>query len=450
MSKNFRRTLSAAAALSIAFTMTACGADSSEKSSGTDSTSAAADNDNKLVVWTLAEDLVQFGEKYEADTGKDIEVVVIAPADYPTKLTAALGSGSDDPDVIVGEPQMLPDFFDAGFFEDLSQAPYYAANHKDKIVDYIYEAGCDENGAIRALSYQITPGSIIYRRDIAEKIWGNDDPEFISEKFASYEAIETAAKDVQDAGYRIFGDTGALRWFANASAPWVQDGKLVLSDSRMEYFDAAVNLYQKEQVAFAPEWSAAWYASMSGELPVNAGWSDLADISSDTPTTEILAYAMPSWGAVIIRDNAGDNNGKFGVASGPCSFFGGGTFLGISSFSDCKEEAWDFVQYCTVNEETAKWWIDKSNGDVVSLKSVLEENKDYENAAFGNQKTYQFFLEEANNIDYSKITRYDTQIDNAFGAAISSVQEGAKTKEEALQDFYDEVSAQFPEIELPQ
>lgn len=48
---------------------------------------------------------------------------------------------------------------------------------------------------------------------------------------------------------------------------------------------------------------------------------------------------MPSWGALIVRDNAAENKGRFGVCSGVCSFFGGGTFLAVNEFSEHKADA---------------------------------------------------------------------------------------------------------------
>lgn len=402
---------------------------------------------DKLVIWTLAEDLKQFAEKYTEETGEEIEVVVIAPADYSTKLTSALNSKSAQPDIIVGEPQMLPAFFEAGYFADLEELGA-TESETSKIVDYVVEAGKDKEGTLRALSYQITPGSIIYRRDLAQEIWGNDDPEFISEKYKDYATIIETAHEVRESGYHIFADTGNLRWFANAAEPWVVDNKLVVSESRLGYLDAAVELFENELVAFAPEWSAAWYSSMAGELPFDAGWEEeLEEVEGDK--TQILSYVLPSWGALIVRDNAKENLGKFGIAKGPSSFFGGGTFIGINEYSKQKEKAFDFVKFVTLNEETSKWWLEVSGGDVVSNIDVLENNSDYENESFGNQKTYEFYLNEAENIDYSLVTEFDAQIDPLYGAAIEAVQKGEKNKEEALQDFYTEVNAVFPDLITP-
>ena len=75
---------------------------------------------------------------------------------------------------------------------------------------------------------------------------------------------------------------------------------------------------------------------------------------------------MPSWGALIVRDNAEDNKGNFGVCSGVCGFFGGGTFLTINEYSEHKEAAQQFIEFCTLNDDTAQWWLEASNGDVVN------------------------------------------------------------------------------------
>ena len=416
------------------------------------SSKASGSKDGKIVVWTLSDDLKQFADYYkEKNPGKEVEVTVIAPADYPTKVTTALRGKANVPDIIVGEPQMIPNFMEAGFFEDLSQAPYNAEEYKDKIVDYVFQAGKDENGIVRALSYQVTPGGITYRRDIAKAVWGNDDPEFIGEKFKDVQTITETAKELKDKGYRIFSDTGNLRWFVYGKnpQPWVKDGKLMMTEDRLAYVDAAVNLYQQKLVAFAPEWSAAWYASMNGPIPLDADWQELKDVDPNAATTEVFSYALPTWGTLIIRDNGQNNIGKFGVTTGPNSYFSGGTFMGISSYSKNKEAAWDFLKFCTLNEDTANWWIEKSKGDVVSYIPALESHKDMENEALGGQKSYAFWLEEANKIDYSLVTKYDDQIGKFFGQAIESIQKGEMSKEDALKDFYKNISTVYPEIEVP-
>jgi len=422
--------------------------------SGSDTSDSAGSGElsGKLVVWTLANDLKDFADRFmEKNPGVEVETVVIAPADYPTKVQSALLGGAKEPDIIVGEPQMLPDMFDAGFFEDLNQAPYNAQDYADKIVDYVWKVGQDENGIQRAISYQITPAGIYYRRDIAQEVFGTEDPEEIGKLFKDYKTIVETAKTLKEHGYRIFASDAEMNYFSG-DTPWVVDGKLNVDQSRYDFMDLCIELYQNDLTAFASQWSSPWYQAMAGEVPILTAdtnvWDEeeLAKASENAEKTQVFAFGLPSWGVLIMRDNYGDTAGKWGICAGPAYGFGGGTYIGISSNSERKELAWEFVKFCTLNQETLEWWIEFSEGDVVSYIPVLEEYADYENPMYGNQKTYAFWLKQAESIDYSKVTRYDKAIGDAWGAAISAIKTGQMSREDAINQFYDTVQSTYPEL----
>ncbi len=418
---------------------------------------AAPAGDGKLVVWTLAVDLEQFGQRYTEQTGTDVEVVVIAPEDYPTKVQTALMGGEKEPDIIVGEPQMLPDMMDNGFFADLDE--FGAQDYADQIVDYVWKVGQDADGVQRAISYQFTPAGFYYRRDIAQEVFGTDDPDEIGKLFADYPTILDTAHTLKDAGYRIFASDAETQYFAGDSA-WVVDGKLNVAQARKDYMDLAIQLYQDDLTAYANQWSTPWYQGMSGEVPIlTADIQNYADDSvnvwdaenfdestKDLEKTQIFAYGLPSWGVLTMRDNVGETSGKWGVCSGPAYGFGGGTYIGISSNSERKDTAWDFVKFCTLNEDTADWWITASEGDTVSLKATLEAHKDDANEVYGGEHLYSFWQDQAQGIDYSKVTRYDKIIGDAWGQAISSIKTGEADKETAINTFYDTVQSTYPEL----
>lgn len=460
------------------FGLTACGGDGAASSSNTSSnTDAAAESaadsgdtqeagdtqaagGEKLVVWTLAKDLEQFAGHYmESHPGVNIETVVIEPANYVTKVQTALNGGQKEPDIIVGEPQMLEDFYDAGYFEDLNQAPYNAQDYADQIVDYVWEVGQDADGIQRAISYQITPAGIYYRRDIAQTVFGTDDPVEIGKLFADYPTILETAQTLKGSGYRIFASDAEISYFSGDSA-WVIDGVLNVDQGRYDYQDLCISLYQEDLTAYANQWSTPWYQAMAGEVPIlSADIQNYADDSVDVwdaeqfaeatagmDTTEVFAFGLPSWGVLTMRDNVQETSGKWGVCAGPAYGFGGGTFIGISSQSERKELAWDFLKFCTLDEETANWWIEVSEGDTVSLIPVLEAHAEDQNSVYGGQQLYKFWLEQAQGIDYSKVTRYDKFIGDEWGRATTAIKTGEKTKEEAWNEFYDLVESTYPEI----
>lgn len=386
-----------------------------------------------------------------------VETIVIEPENYPTKVQTALLGGESEPDIIVGEPKMLEDFYEAGFFEDLNQ--FGAQDYADQIVDYVWEVGQDSEGIQRAISYQITPAGIYYRRDIATEVFGTDDPEEVGKLFADYPTILQTAETLKGKGYRIFSSDAEMNVFSGDSA-WVVDGTLNVDPSREAFMDLCVQLYQKDLTAYANQWSTPWYQAMAGEVPILTAdiqnyaddsvnvWDEesFAEATEGMDTTTVFAYGLPAWGVLTMRDNVEETSGLWGVCAGPSFGFDGGTYIGISSQSKRKEQAWEFVKFCTLNEETSDWWIEFSEGDTVSLKSALEKHKDDENAVYGGQKLYQFWLEQAEGIDTSKVTRYDQGIGDAWGKAISAIKTGEMTKEEAIAGFYDVVESTYPEI----
>ena len=466
---NWKKVVSVVLAGAMAFSLAACGDNGSNSSNGgsTQNGGTVSDNggavtnekdDNKLVIWTLANDLIDFGERFQEQTGVEVETVVIEPAEYPTKVQTALLAGETEPDIIVGEPQMLEDFYEAGFFANLDE--FGAKDYEGQIVDYVWKVGQDADGIQRAISYQITPAGMYYRRDIAQEVFGTDDPEEVGKLFADYPTILETAQTLKDAGYRIFASDAEMNYFSGDSA-WVVDNTLNLSQSRLDYMDLSVELYQQDLTAYASQWATPWYQAMAGEVPIltaETQWGtdemDIWDAESfnaateGMETTQVFAFGLPSWGVLTMRDNVKDTAGKWGVCAGPAYGFGGGTYIGVSSQSKRQATAWEFVKFCTLNEDTANWWIEYSQGDTVSLIPVLEAHKDDENEIYGGEKLYAFWLEQAQGIDYSKVTRYDKLIGDAWGEAISAVKTGEKSKDDAINEFYDKVQATYPDITI--
>lgn len=404
-----------------------------------------------LTIWTLAKDLETMANKFaEENPGVEVAVTVIEPADYVTKTMTAVLGGDDSIDVIVGEPQMLEPMFEAGMFEDLDAMG--CGEFTGDMVDYMLEVGQYE-GVQRAISYQICPSGFYYRRDIAEKVFGYSDPDKVGELFASYDKILETAETLKQAGYAIFASDGELGYMSGDSA-WVIDGKLNVDQARYDYMDLCVALYQGGYTTFAGAWSSPWYAAMAGPVAyltpdVNI-WDAEAveEASKDAEQTEVFAFGLPSWGVLTMRDNYGDTKGQWGVCSGPSYGFGGGTWLGISTLSKNKELAWEFIKWVVADIDTINWWIETSQGDVPSYIPALEAHKDDENEIYGGQKMFAFWLEQAEGIDYSKVTQYDTAIGNAWGAAISTLKTETGTLDEALATFYDTVQSTYPEITI--
>lgn len=428
----------------------ACGGETKPAASGSEPEA------EKVVVWSWVSDLEKYAEKYKEDTGKEVEVVLAADGtdNYSIKIDTALGARSSEVDIVCGEAHMLDAYYEGEYLADLGD--YASSEDINGIVDFVVDVGTDDDGVIRALSYQMTPGSIVFRADIAMEVFGTDDPAEISKLFADYDTMIETAKKLREFNYYLFCTTADLNRYSSAGEPWVVDGKLNLSEARLGYLDAAVAMFNEKLVANAPEWSSSWYMSMGGPIPVGLDtiaadiWGkteeDLAAMGEEVGTTQIFAYSLPTWGALIVTDYAEDLKGQYRVCAGPCSYFQGGTWMGINTYSENKDAAWEFIQWVTCNQETAEWWIEKSGGDVVSNKAALEAFADYENPNFGNQRTYEFYMNEAKNVDFTIASIYDTDLSNALNTAISNITTNGMSREEAIEDMKANISALYPEL----
>ncbi|MBQ7433360.1 MAG: carbohydrate ABC transporter substrate-binding protein [Lachnospiraceae bacterium] len=416
-----------------------------------------------LVIWTLEKDLETMAEKFmEENPDVTIQTTVIVPEEYVSKIETAILGGDHVIDVIVGEPQMLQPMFEAGIFEDLNALGCDA--FAGDMVDYVRKVGQDADGIQRALSYQICPSGFYYRRDIAQEVFGYDDPESVGKLFSSYDKILDTAETLKNAGYAIFASDGELGYMKGDSA-WVIDGTLNIDQARYDYMDLRIILYQDGYTTYASSGSAPWYAAMAGKVACltpdinvwdeNFNYDDYAAEAS--VTTEVFAYGFPSWGILTMRDHVGDDPdtdilegtaGKWGICAGPVYGFSGGTWLGISTASKNKDLAWEFIKWAVADMDTINWWIETSQGNIPSYIPALEAHADDENAFCGGQKLFQFWLKQAQRIDYSKVTQYDTAIGDAWDVAIDTIETGAGTQKDAMAAFYDTVASIYPEITI--
>lgn len=446
--------------------------------------------DKKLVIWSFTDELevqgdIQYfednytgkGQKWE---GYEVELAMVPTDDYLTKLLPVLESGKGAPDLFTGELDMVQNFMEAGYIADLESLINTYGDEEmsmdvvnNDFIDYIVQSGRDAEGKLRALSWQVTPGGIMYRTDLAVLIWGDEmtadgvdttSTTAISEwmganKFNSLEQLEISSQEAIDAGnYRLFTDDQAIRHYATGKEPstWVVDGKInpekiedhiVYMETRKEFYGET---FAESLTANAAEWGAEWYSAVSGPIqPVG-----------EEESYEVMAYSLPTWGLFhVIEPNmqvkdadgnvTGDGTyGKWGISPGPNSYYWGGTYLVINENKEDekKEIALDFMKSMLFDEERmTERAID--NGDVYARKSVMDTVQEQFTGreSIGDQNHYEFFMAEADKIDLSYVTKYDRALNNMLGVYTEQYAKGELTMEEALNNFYSEVTTTYGE-----
>ncbi|MDA3847350.1 MAG: extracellular solute-binding protein, partial [Vallitaleaceae bacterium] len=400
-----------------------------------------------ISVWSYTNEIVPAAEAFEDKYGVTVEINIIPTEDYPDTIRPALQSGVGAPDVYTAEAAFIDDFVNDGYMADLSALG--AEDYEYDYVDYVYDVGVDEDGILRALSWQMATGAVYYRRSIALEVFGTDDPSTISNMMSSYEGLFNMAADLKSGGYRLFPDESAFRWFTNPEqTAWVDsNNNLQLTDARTAYFDYAKMLRDNGYTAEAGEWSPEWFAGMQGPI----------DVGSSNASTEVFAYCMPTWGLHYVLKTSkpvdADTNptaGDWAAATGPNSYYWGGTWLGVYEGSDKKDIAFGFVNWLTHDEEYLRPWL-METGDVTSVLSIAESYEyKYERSDdfLGGQNHIEFFVDTAYGINGDAFTEYDDEINLYFANAVSDYVNGNSTLAQAILNFKEDVKSAYPEINV--
>lgn len=354
--------------------------------------------------------------------------------DYDTKMQTIVDNRTEGPDVFYADVKTVKNYIESDAWETLTDDPYNIDVSDSE--DYTVKIASDSEGNVKALSYQATPGGFWYKRDLAKKYLGTDDPDEISEMLSTTEGMLDVAEKLKEGSNgetHMFASYKDLWQFANygmRSVAWVDGNKFQMDDYIPEFFDLAKTVRDNDYDAKIDPWSEAWYASCADD--------------------SVFGYAEPTWGLqYVIQTGAPDSEGNWGIASMPAAYFNGGSYLGIYQESQNKELAAEYVKFvCTNKDFLTQYANDK--GDYTSLKSVNKEIADsgYEESWCAGQNTFKFFSDQMDKINTDIVTKYDDTIGNLMLNNVDLYLNGQLDKDAAIAQFKDDVASNYRRLDV--
>lgn len=354
--------------------------------------------------------------------------------DYDTKMQTIVDNRTEGPDVFYADVKTVKNYIESDAWETLTDDPYNIDVSDSE--DYTVKIASDSEGNVKALSYQATPGGFWYKRDLAKKYLGTDDPDEISEMLSTTEGMLDVAEKLKEGSNgetHMFASYKDLWQFANygmRSVAWVDGNKFQMDDYIPEFFDLAKTVRDNDYDAKIDTWSEAWYASCADD--------------------SVFGYAEPTWGLqYVIQTGAPDSEGNWGIASMPAAYFNGGSYLGVYQESQNKELAAEYVKFvCTNKDFLAQYAKDK--GDYTSLKSVNKEIADggYEESWCAGQNTFKFFSDQMDKINTDIVTKYDDTIGNLMLNNVDLYLNGQLDKDAAIAQFKDDVASNYRRLDV--
>lgn len=389
----------------------------------------------------------EYAEKYE------LEETITATTDglYQPALDEALAAG--EVDLYAAESAFVLKYAQG-------DASSYAASYEDlgidvdtltkdaEIAQYTIDIGTrPSDNKVVGLGYQCNGGVFIYRRSIAQAVWGTDDPDFVAEKIGagtgSWDKFFEAAEELKAKGYKIVSGDGDI-WHSienSSSTGWVVDGKLVLPAEREAFFDLSKKLVDNEYHNDTTDWTEGWYADMK---------------KSGT----CLGFYGPAWLInYTIAPNSGagtedDSTGDWAVCEPNVGFFWGGTWVFAANTvvgSEKQQVIADFIKWVTLDtDENAlqtMWangttWGEGGTQDSVASGKVMATANGV-SAFCGGQNIFDAFIPANQLANGSNLTQYDEKINSLYRDAVRQYAHGLVTKEEAIKAWKANVAAEF-------
>lgn len=387
----------------------------------------------KLSLWSFTDELQYTIDIFEErHPNVEIELTVIPMEDYPTKIKPVLRSGKGAPDIFTGELQQVKEWMETDFWEDLSKEPYNADQYLDDMVPYVASIGIDSKNRVKALSWQATPGGYFYRRSIAKEYLGTDNPEEIGKMMSTMEDFIDLGRTLRDKSngkVKLVSGVEDPGWIPHSlkKHAWVEDGKFIIDEEITKHFKNMKIFREEDLDGKTRQWDPSWFEYM------NNG--------------EVFCFLLPTWGLnYVLKRNAADVSGDWGLTSGPSPYFWGGTWLGMYSKSKNKDLAWEFIKMATVDEEYLER-LAKEKSEFVSNTKVVDKIKDdYTEEFLDGQNHYAWFAKEVGKIDVSKVTKYDHQINLMMRPILDEYVEGKVTLDEAMEKLKQSVKSSYPEL----
>jgi len=391
----------------------------------------------RLIFWSFTDELGEILDSYFKKDNRSIQIEysMTETERFPNRLDRVLPSGQGAPDVFALESAFLRQYVESGHLMDLTDI--YEEN-KNKLMTYPIELAT-YNGRVYAMTWQAFPGAMFYRRSLARKYLGTDDPQTVQKYFSSVDKMMDAAellKDKSGGACVLVASRGDLflPFLNGRSSPWIVNGRLEIDPVMEKYMDVCKTLYDKRMDGRVGQWSEGWFAGMSDEL---RDWNN-------GKRQEVFSYFLPAWGLQYVLKTMADNtSGDWAMMPGPIPYRWGGTWVAAYKNTPNPAAARELIRYIATNERfLERWAVDK--GDLVTSLPVIQKIKSRYNDPFlGGQNHYDLFAGIAGYVNGRLDQATDETIGMIFREAVEAYVEGEKTKAAALADFRSQVQAQL-------
>ncbi|GAB3305065.1 extracellular solute-binding protein [Geodermatophilus aquaeductus] len=345
------------------------------------------------------------------------ETSVERSADYYRALQTRLAAGSGLADI---------QGIEIGFVADVVE------NHADAFVDFAAEGNADEllghyydwkveeattsDGRVIGLGTDAGPEAMCFRRDLFEQAGLPTDRAQLAQLWSTWEGYLEVGRQYEGSATKPEG-TSFVDSPASVFSAAVYQGETAYDDADgnpiPESSDGVASAWENASVAAAEDMTA-------NLIQFGDEWN--AAFASGAFAT----ISCPAWMLGYISEQAGeDASGAWDVAPLPGGAGNwGGSWLGVTESSEHKEEAIALVEWLTAPEQQITMFTEEAHFPSSQEAAEDPQVADAANEYFSGAPVGQIFGDSAAALQFTPIGPYDTQIQEAFTNALSTVAQG--------------------------
>ena len=294
----------------------------------------------------------------------------------------------------------------------------------------------DQNGVQRGSTWQCCPGLLVYRRDIANNVFGTDDPAVIAEKTGSWEAMKETAEALKAKGYFTFASSAdTFRLYGNSIAEsWVQPGSSTLK------VDPQIMAW----VNTSKEWLDNGYLDKN----IKGQWTDDWNKAMGS-ASNVFSFLLPAWGIdFVLKPNWDGADGIWAVTTPPQEYNWGGSYLHACTGTDNPEHVKEIILALTATQDNLLK-ISKDYSDFTNTQSGMRqaaEDDAFASDFLGGQNPFAYFAPVAENIKMAPLSAYDQGCVELIQNSFNDYFQGNVTFEKAKENFETGIKERYPDV----
>ena len=365
----------------------------------------------EVLIWYWGEEIDQYAQWYTTEINPNVEfkIVHVLANEYYQKWIQTYLSGGRLPDIGVLESSYRELLLNTkGAWENLEEAPYGV--DKRDLYDYTIAKTSNDNKELVSIEMGLTPACLGYKTDISEKYLGIKEPEELEQLLPTWERLLEVGQEInQKSNGEVFLFSkieDLITIIKSQQQAIIVDTKGTIDDTVLSNVVTAVKDVYDHQIINPKLFndSDAIHASIAGE--------------------DTLFYVAPIWAPDYIIKPSDPYGGErwrlMNIPGGNVSI--GGTSVAISTTSEVKAEAFDFIQQVFLTQQGAKVMTTAGALSACQAAYTLDNKVMLTNPEpyFGHQNISDKYIQAAQHLPNLPVTKYSQLEDQAIKKGVEA------------------------------